>query len=85
LLLIPVVAGATLFKGISAVNEGLPPGVGGPMVVGVLASAISGYAAIVFLLKLVRTTSYRPFVIYRYAAGIAVLLVIALGLRPATF
>ena len=85
LLLIPIVAGATLFKGISAVDEGLPPGVGGPMVVGVLASAISGYAAIVFLLKLVRTTSYRPFVIYRYAAGIAVLLVIALGLRPATF
>ena len=85
LLLIPIVAGATLFKGIGAVNEGLPPGVGGPMVVGVVASAISGYAAIVFLLKLVRTTSYRPFVIYRYAAGIAVLLVIALGLRPATF
>jgi undecaprenyl-diphosphatase len=85
LLLIPIVAGATLFKGISAVDEGLPPGVGGPMVVGVVASAISGYAAIVFLLKLVRTTSYRPFVIYRYAAGIAVLLVIALGLRPATF
>jgi undecaprenyl-diphosphatase len=85
LLLIPIVAGATLFKGISAVSEGLPPGVGGPMVVGVVASAISGYAAIVFLLKLVRTTSYRPFVIYRYAAGIAVLLVIALGLRPATF
>ncbi|HWH19706.1 MAG TPA: undecaprenyl-diphosphate phosphatase, partial [Solirubrobacterales bacterium] len=85
LLLIPIVAGATLFKGIGAVNEGLPPGVGGPMVVGVIASAISGYAAIVFLLKLVRTTSYRPFVIYRYAAGIAVLLVIALGLRPATF
>jgi undecaprenyl-diphosphatase len=85
LLLIPIVAGATLFKGIGAVDEGLPPGVGGPMVVGVVASAISGYAAIVFLLKLVRTTSYWPFVIYRYAAGIAVLLVIALGLRPATF
>ena len=85
LLLIPIVAGATVFKGIGAVDEGLPDGVAGPMVVGVVASAISGYAAIVFLLKLVRTTSYRPFVIYRYAAGIAVLLVIALGLRPATF
>lgn len=85
LLLIPIVAGATLFKGVSAVDEGLPEGVAGPMVVGTLAAAISGYAAIVFLLKLVRTTSYRPFVIYRYAAGIAVLLVIALGLRPATF
>ncbi|HVS99067.1 MAG TPA: undecaprenyl-diphosphatase UppP [Solirubrobacterales bacterium] len=85
LLLIPIVAGATLFKGIGAVHEGLPPGVGGPMVVGTIAAAISGYAAIVFLLRLVRTTSYRPFVVYRYAAGIAILLVIATGLRPATF
>ena len=85
LLLIPIVAGATLFKGISAVHEGLPSGVAGPMVVGVLASAISGYFAIVWLLRLVRTTSYRPFVLYRYAAGIAILIVIATGLRPATF
>jgi undecaprenyl-diphosphatase len=85
LLLIPIVAGATLFKGVSAVHEGLPPGVGGPMVVGTLAAAISGYAAIVWLLRLVRTTSYRPFVLYRYAAGIAILIVIATGLRPATF
>ena len=85
LLLIPIVAGATLFKGISAVHEGLPSGVAGPMVVGTLAAAISGYFAIVFLLRLVRTTSYRPFVLYRYAAGIAILIVIATGLRPATF
>jgi undecaprenyl-diphosphatase len=85
LLLIPIVAGATLFKGIGAVHEGLPPGVAGPMVVGTLAAAISGYGAIVFLLRLVRTTSYRPFVLYRYAAGIAILIVIATGLRPATF
>jgi undecaprenyl-diphosphatase len=85
LLLIPIVAGATLFKGIGAVHEGLPPGVGGPMVVGTAAAAISGYAAIVFLLRLVRTTSYRPFVLYRYAAGVAILIVIATGLRPATF
>jgi undecaprenyl-diphosphatase len=85
LLLIPIVAGATLFKGISAVHEGLPSGVAGPMVVGTLAAAISGYFAIVWLLRLVRTTSYRPFVLYRYAAGVAILLVIATGLRPATF
>jgi undecaprenyl-diphosphatase len=85
LLLIPIVAGATLFKGVGAVHEGLPSGVAGPMVVGTLAAAISGYAAIVFLLRLVRTTSYRPFVIYRYAAGVAILIVIATGLRPPTF
>ena len=85
LLLIPAVAGATLYKAASAVHEGLPSGVAGPMVVGTIAAAISGYLAISFLLRLVRTTSYRPFVLYRYAVGVAVLLIIATGLRPATF
>jgi undecaprenyl-diphosphatase len=85
LLLIPVVAGATLFKGLDVVREGLPDGVAGPMVVGTIAAAVSGYLAIAFLLRLVRTTSYRPFVLYRYAAGAAVLLIIATGLRPPTF
>lgn len=85
LLLIPAVAGATVYKAASAVHEGLPSGVAGPMVVGTIAAAVSGYLAISFLLRLVRTTSYRPFVLYRYAAGAAILLVIATGLRPATF
>jgi undecaprenyl-diphosphatase len=85
LLLIPIVFGATLFKGISAVKDGLPDGVVGPMIVGTVAAAVSGYFAISFLLRLVRTTSYRPFVYYRYVAGVAILLIIATGLRPATF
>jgi undecaprenyl-diphosphatase len=85
LLLIPIVAGATVFKAASAVHEGLPSGVAGPMIVGTIAAAISGYLAIAFLLRLLRTTSYAPFVYYRYAAGAAILLIIATGLRPATF
>jgi len=85
LLLIPIVAGATVFKAASAIHEGLPSGVAGPMIVGTLAAAISGYLAIAFLLRLLRTTSYAPFVYYRFAVGIAVLLIIATGLRPATF
>lgn len=85
LLLIPVVAGAALYKGVEAVKEGLPHGVAGPMIVGTLAAAVSGYLAIAFLLRLVRTTSYAPFVYYRYAVGVLVLLIIATGLRPATF
>jgi undecaprenyl-diphosphatase len=85
LLLIPAVAGATLYKGASAAHEGLPAGVAGPMVVGTIAAAVSGYLAISFLLRLVRTAGYRPFVLYRYAAGTAILLVISTGLRPATF
>ena len=85
LLLIPVVTGAALFKGASAIHEGLPSGVAGPMIVGTIAAAISGYLAIAFLLRLVRTASYAPFVYFRYAVGVIVLLVIATGLRPATF
>jgi undecaprenyl-diphosphatase len=85
LLLIPIVAGATVFKTASAIHEGLPSGVAGPMIVGTLAAAISGYMAIAFLLRLLRTSSYAPFVYYRFVVGIAVLLIIATGLRPATF
>lgn len=85
LLLIPIVTGATAYKAAEALVEGLPAGVAGPMAVGTLAAAVSGYLAIAFLLILVRTASYLPFVYYRYAAGAAVLLVIALGLRPASF
>jgi undecaprenyl-diphosphatase len=85
LLLIPIVLGATVFEAAKAVHEGLPSGVAGPMIVGTAAAAISGYLAIAWLLRLVRTHSYRPFVLYRYFAGAAILLIIATGLRPATF
>ena len=85
LLLIPAVAGATVFSAYKAVKEGLPHDVAGPIVVGTIASAVSGYIAIAWLLRLVRTHSYRPFVLYRYAAGAFVLLLIATGIRSATF
>jgi undecaprenyl-diphosphatase len=85
LLLIPAVAGATVYKAYESLSEGLPSGVAGPMIVGTIAAAVSGYLAIAWLLRLLRTTSYRPFVLYRYVVGIGILLIIATGLRPATF
>jgi len=85
LMLIPIVFGATIFSAAGAISDGLPDGVAGPMIVGTIAAAVSGYLAIAFLLRLVRTMSYAPFVYYRYAAGAAILLIIATGLRPATF
>jgi undecaprenyl-diphosphatase len=85
LLLIPAVAGATLYTGAKAVRDGLPPGVAGPIVVGTLASAVSGYLAIAWLLRLVRTHSYLPFVVYRIVVGLLVLGLIAAGVRAATF
>jgi undecaprenyl-diphosphatase len=85
LLLIPAVTGATVYSAYEAIKDGLPDDVAGPLIVGTIASAVSGYLAIAWLLRLVRTHSYRPFVIYRYAAGAFVLLLIATGVREATF
>ncbi len=85
LLLIPAVAGATAYSAYKAVSDGLPDGVAGPMIVGTIASAVSGYLAIAFLLRFVSTHSYKPFVYYRFAAAAFVLLLIATGVREATF
>jgi undecaprenyl-diphosphatase len=85
LLLAPVTAGAVVFKGYKAVSEGLPDGVVGPMIVGTIAAAVSGYLAIAGLLALVRRHNYDVFVVYRVLIGITVLLLIATGVLNATF
>jgi undecaprenyl-diphosphatase len=86
LLLVPITFGAVLFKGLTDVVFGdLPPGSVGPFVVGVIASAVSGFAAIVFLLRYVRSHSYDVFVVYRLLAAAIVLLLIATGVREAGF
>jgi undecaprenyl-diphosphatase len=85
LLLVPAVAGATVLKAVGAIDEGLPDGVVGPMIVGTIASAISSYAAIAWMLAYVRRRSYDVFVVYRVIAGFVVLGLIATGVREATF
>jgi len=85
LLLIPSTAGAIVFKGAGVAMDGLPPGVIGPMIVGITASAISGYFAIAVLLRYVRTHSYDAFVVYRLIAAAVVVLLIVSGVRSATF
>jgi undecaprenyl-diphosphatase len=85
MLLVPATFGAAVVKGYEAISEGLPDGVAGPMIVGTIAAAISGYAAIAWLLALVRRHSYDGFVVYRVLAGLFVLALIATGVREATF
>jgi undecaprenyl-diphosphatase len=82
---VPAIAGAGVVQGYEAVREGLPSGVAGPMIVGTIAAAVSGYLAIAILLNYVRRHSYDVFVIYRVAIGLGILILIATGLRPATF
>ena len=86
LLLVPVVLGAAVFKGVKDVLvTGLPPGSSGPFVVGVLVSAVTGLVAIWALLDYVRRHTYTLFVVYRLVLAAIVVLLIASGARSATF
>ena len=86
LLLIPVVFGAVVYKGVKhVVLNPLPSGSSGPFVVGTLAAAGVGLIAIDLLLGYVRRHNYTPFVVYRLAVAACILLAIATGARSATF
>jgi undecaprenyl-diphosphatase len=86
LLLIPIVFGAVVYKGVKhVVLNPLPAGSVGPFVVGTLAAAGVGLVAIDLLLGYVRRRDYSPFVVYRLLAAAAILAVIASGWRGAHF
>jgi undecaprenyl-diphosphatase len=85
-LLVPVTLGAVLYKGLTDVVFGtLPSGSTGPFVVGTIAAAGAGLIAIELLLDYVRRHDYSVFVIYRLVLAAAILGLIAIGVRDATF
>lgn len=77
LMSIPVTAGALAFKGLDVVKDGLPDGFAAPFAWGIVASAVTGWIAVAGMLRLMRTSTFRPFVIYRVGAGIGVLVLYA--------
>jgi undecaprenyl-diphosphatase len=86
LLLVPIVLGAVLLKGVQDVILGeLPPGSAGPFVVGTLAAAGAGLLAIDGLLGYVRRHDYSIFVWYRLIVAAIVILLIVTGARSAGF
>ena len=85
-LLVPIVFGASVWKGLTDVVLGdLPPGSSGPFVVGMIAAAVSGLAAIWALLGYVRRHDYSVFVVYRLLAALVIALLIASDVRDAGF
>ena len=78
---IPITGGAVALKLGKQFADGFPDGFAAPFFWGIVASAISGYLAVWVLLRIVRTHGFTPFVIYRVAAGVIVLVVYATGIR----
>lgn len=74
LLAMPVVAGATLKTAMDSVTNTQPLSVdAAPLVVGVVTSALAGYAVITVFLRYLQTSTMAPFVYYRLAFGTIVL------------
>jgi len=76
LMSVPITAGAVVFKAADVAGEGgIPDGFYAPFLWGIAASALTGWLAVWGTLRLVRTRTFTPFVVYRLAAGAAILLV----------
>ena len=82
LLSTPVIVGAIAKQGYNAFQRGIPPDQAITYAIGVLASAISGYATIRWFLHYLRARSLQPFVVYRILAGLAVIGLAASGRIP---
>src|SRR5208282_5976255 len=73
LLSTPIIAGAALLKAHELHKEGLPEGMHAPFLVGIIVSAIVGYATITWLLRYLQSNSLRAFIIYRIILGVVVI------------
>ena len=81
LMSLPIVIGAALLKSLHLVKHGIPAGEVQPMLVGIAASAVTGYISVAFLLKFVQKRSISPFVWYRVIAGGMVISAIMAGFK----
>jgi undecaprenyl-diphosphatase len=73
LLSTPLIAGAALLKAHELKKEGLPAGMHMPFLVGVVISALVGYAAIAWLIRYLQSNSLKVFIVYRIVVGVIVI------------
>ncbi len=78
---LPVIAGAVAVKSLGLFTGEVDSDLYVPMAVGIVTSGVSGLIAVWGTLRLIRTRSFMPFVVYRIAAGLFVLALIATGVR----
>jgi undecaprenyl-diphosphatase len=77
---LPITAGALVFKAVDAAGEGgIPDGFAAPFAWGIVASGLTGWLAVWGTLRLVRTRTFAPFVVYRLVVGVGVLALYGIG------
>lgn len=78
---LPVIFGAVVFKMLKMFSDGGYEDLLVPMAVGIVTSCISGLVAVWGTIKLVSTRNLMPFVVYRIAIGVLMLVILAAGWR----
>jgi undecaprenyl-diphosphatase len=73
LMSMPIIAGAAVYEGRHLLHGA---GLGWPVLVGIAASAVSGWLAIDVLLRFVTQRSYGVFALYRLVLGVVVLMLV---------
>jgi undecaprenyl-diphosphatase len=82
LMSLPIIAGAGLYQGAKVFSGGgIPSGALPAFAWGMVASGVTGAIAVWLVLRVVRTQSFAPFVIYRVTVGLAVLALVATNFR----
>ena len=82
LMSLPVIAGAGLFQYAKVqADGGIPADFLPPFLWGMVAAGLSGWVAVWFTLRWVRTHSFTPFVVYRIVLGVGVLILAASSFR----
>lgn len=82
LMSLPVIAGAGIFKGLDIISAGgIPTDMRAAFLAGVITSGITGWIAVWGTLRLVRTRTFAPFVVYRVIVGVGVLVIAASSFR----
>lgn len=80
LLAVPAIGGASVFLLIDVISaEGLSDRQWGLVLLGAVISFVTGYAAIAWLMRVLRTRSFKPFAVYVAVLGVAVLIARAFG------
>ena len=81
LMSVPLIGGAVLLKLTKLASDGIPDGLLVPMIVGIISAGISGWIAMWGMIRLLRSRSFTPFVMYRFVVGISVLSILATSFR----
>lgn len=81
LMSVPIISGAVVFSVAKLMRDGVPDGLLVPMIVGIVTAAISGFFAMSSMIRLVRTKTFAPYVVYRCVIGAGVLIALATNWR----